>query len=493
MDTPKLSLKELTLKVSEPKNLRPYCQGQSLLFPPNLMDFIKNDDLCMVVDDVVNNLDLSRLYIKVPKEGNLIYHPKMMLKVLFYAYANGIFSSRNIAKALGENIAFIYLAAWQRPNFRTINNFRKKHLKEIKDLFVQIVHVCQELKMVKLGHISIDGSKFKANAANRQAYDAKRVEREVRSILEQAEQKDQEEDAIYGPDKSGDELPEDIRDRKQRLEKLKQIKKKLEQNGRKTVNATDKDAVFMKTRSGINTAYNAQVSADENVQVVVAAEVTNQETDLEQLEPMVEKTEQNTNGAINILTADSGYSSPDNLEKLESNDIDAYIPDAIYQGRKRGKPASPFDKDHFIYDKATNKFICPAGKELTYWYRKKNKRGDYHIYRCNECNNCQYFGQCTTSKRGRTIWRRLVDEKIKAMRLKLDSEQGKSIYAKRQHIVEPVFGHIKSVLGFTGFSLRGLAKVNAEFKLVAIAHNLKKISKYGYQKGIGLTPMVAEG
>ena len=481
------------MKVSEPKNLRPYCQSQSLLFPPNLMDFISNDDLCMVVDDVVNNLDLSCLYIKVPKEGNLTYHPKMMLKVIFYAYASGIFSSRNIAKALSENIAFIYLSAWQQPNFRTINNFRKNHLKEIKDLFVQIVHVCQELKMVKLGHISIDGSKFKANAANRQAYDTKRVEREIKSILDKADQMDQEEDALYGPDKSGDELPEDIRDRKQRLEKLKQIKKKLEQNGGKKVNATDEDAVFMKTKSGINAAYNAQVSADEDVQIIVAAEVTNEQNDQKQLEPMIEKTEQNADASINILTADAGYSTPDNLGKLESHKIDAYIPDDTYQGRSHGKAVSPFDRDNFLYNETEDTFTCPAGKTVFFWHNKRHRGSNCRIYRCQECAGCQHFGHCTTSKRGRTIKRRLVDEKIKAMRTKLDSESGKAIYAKRKYIVEPVFGHIKSILGFTGFSLRGLAKVNAEFKLVAIAHNLKKIAKYGYQKGIGLRPMVAEG
>ena len=208
---------------------------------------------------------------------------------------------------------------------------------------------------------------------------------------------------------------------------------------------------------------------------------------------MIEKTEQNTDASIDILTADAGYSTPDNLEKLESREIDAYIPDDTYQGRSRGKAVSPFDKDHFIYDEAEDTFTCPDGKTVFFWYDTNNKRGHYRIYRCQECLGCQHFGQCTTSKRGRTIKRRLVDEKIKAMRIKLDSESGKAIYAKRKHIVEPVFGHIKSVMGFTGFLLRGLPKVNAEFKLVAIAHNLKKIAKYGYQKGIGMTPMVAEG
>lgn len=446
----------------------------------------------MVIDDVVNNLDLSCLYANIASEGNVAYHPKMMLKVLFYAYARGIFSSRNIAKALGENIAFIYLAAWQRPDFRTINNFRKNNLEQIEDLFVQIVQLCQQLKMVKLGHISIDGSKFKANAADRKSYDRKRVEREMKRILDQAEKQDQQDDALYGSENNGDELPKEIRDREQRIEKLKQIQKQLDRQGKEKINATDADAAFMKTTGGIKTAYNAQASVDEQAQVIVAADVTNQPNDKEQLLPMIEQTEQNTGASIDTLSADSGYSTPENLQKLEAYDVDAYIPDDIYQGRSRGKQVGPFDKEHFIYDQSADAFTCPAGKVLKFWYTKRESKSVYHIYRCKQCDSCQHFGQCTPSKRGRSIWRRLVDNKIKAMRSKLDSDEGKVIYAKRRHIVEPVFGHIKTIIGFTGFHLRGLKKVNAEFKLVAIAHNLKKISKYAYKKGIGLTPRLMQ-
>ena len=446
----------------------------------------------MVIDDVVNNLDLSCLYANISSEGNRPYHPKMMLKVLFYAYTSGIFSSRNIAKALGENIAFIYLAAWQRPDFRTINNFRKNNLDQIKDLFVQIVQLCQQLKMVKLGHISIDGSKFKANAADRKTYDRKRIEREMKRILDQAEKQDQHEDTQYGCENSGDELPKEIRDREQRIEKLKQIQKQLDQKDKEKLNATDTDAVFMKTTGGIKTAYNAQASVDQEVQIIVAADVTSEPNDKEQLLPMIEQTEQNTDGSIEILSADSGYSTANNLEKLEDYDIDAYIPDDTYQSRSRGKQVSPFDKEHFIYDESADVFTCPAGKVLKYWYTKREPKAIYRVYRCAQCNSCQHFGECTKSKNGRSIWRRLVDKKIKAMRLKLDSDMGKATYAKRRHIVEPVFAHIKNVLGFTGFHLRGLKKVNAEFKLVAIAHNLKKISKYAYKKGIGLTPRLIE-
>jgi transposase len=456
------------------------------------MDFIQDDDLCMVVDDVVNGLDLSGLYQKVSSEGNRPYHPKMMLKVLFYAYASGIFSSRKIAKALGENVAFIYLAAWQRPDFRTINNFRTNNIEQLEPLFVQIVRLCQQLKMVKLGHIAIDGSKFKANAADRKTYDKKRIEQEMKRILDKAAQQDQQEDALYGSDNSGDELPEAIRDRKQRIEKLKQIQKELDQQDKGKLNATDAEAAFMKTTAGIKTAYNAQAAVDQEVQVIVAADVTNQPNDRQQLLPMVEQTEQNTQGQIDILSADSDYSTAQNLENLEPHKIDAYIPDDTYQSRCRGKAVPAFDKDNFIYDQDSDVYRCPAGKLLKFWYTKRNPNGDYRVYRCADCDSCPHFGQCTKSKRGRSIWRRFIDPKIKAMRLKLDSKTGKAVYAKRKHIVEPVFGHIKAVLGFNGFHLRGLEKVKAEFKIVAIAHNLKKISKYAYQKGIGLTPRVTE-
>lgn len=482
------------MKILEPKNLRPYSQSQNLLFPPNLREVIADDDLCMVVDEVVNLLDLSALYAKVPSEGNLSYHPKMMLKILVYAYANGIFSSRKIAKALGENVAFIYLAAWQRPDFRTINNFRKNNLSELDDLFVQIVRICQKLKMVKLGHISIDSSRFKANAADRRSYDRKRIEREIKRLLDQAEKADQKEDALLGPENSGDELPKEIRDRKRRIEKLKEIKKQLDQEEKEKLNATDVDAVFMKTTAGIKTAYNAQTAVDEHQQVIIAADVTNQSYDADHLLPMVDQAQENTASSLSVLSADAGYSSADNLEKLEKRKIDAYIPDDQYQSRLRGKQVAPFHKDNFDFDPRGDVFICPEGKQLPFVYRqRRNDKGAYLIYQCSSCSECSHFGQCTTNKKGRTVCRRDIDEKIKQMRLKLDSESGKAIYAKRKVIVEPVFGQIKAVQGFTDFKLRSLKKVNAEFKLVAIAHNVRKISKYIHKKGIDLATKLSEG
>lgn len=222
-------------------------------------------------------------------------------------------------------------------------------------------------------------------------------------------------------------------------------------------NAADPNAVFMKTTAGIKTAYNAQVAVDEYAQVIVAAEVTNRSYDVDDLLPMVLQTEKNTESKINVLSADSGYSSADNLEMLESHKIDAYIPDDQYQSKIRRKKVPPFDKDNFIYDENRDVFICPEGELLEFVCpQRRNDKNAYRIYQCSQCNGCQFFGECTTNKKGRTVNRRPLDEKLKQMRSRLDSESGKAIYGKRKHIVEPVFGQIKAIMGFTGFNLRGL-------------------------------------
>ncbi len=252
----------MILKIPEPCNIRPYNQRQMDLFPPSVRSLIADNHLYIIINDVVNVVDLSCLYKKVSREGNPPYHPAMMLKILFYAYAKGIFSSRKIADAVADNIGFIFLAAWQRPDFRTISDFRKNNLKELEVLFVQIVQLCEQLGMVKLGHVAIDGTKIKANASDANTYDSKRIEREIARWIEQADAVDQKEDHNYGSDKTGDEIPEDIRDRQRRLEKLKELKQQLEQSGREKINRTDVDAVFMKTNDGIQTAYNAQTVVD---------------------------------------------------------------------------------------------------------------------------------------------------------------------------------------------------------------------------------------
>ena len=276
-----------------------------------------------------------------------------------------------------------------------------------------------------------------------------------------------------------DEIPEGIKDRNKRIERLKEIKKELAAKGRQKINTTDPDAVFMKTRQGIKTAYNAQIAVDESHQVIVAADVVNEEADAHQLIPMVEQAER-VAGKIGKLSADAGYSSGENLKAMDSKAIDAHIPDANYQGKQRGKQKTPgdqyFSRDQFIRDELEDCFICPAGKKLHFAYLQRVKNSEpLRLYKCKDHHDCPLRKRCTKSAKARTITLNPHGHRFGAMRLKLDSAHGKRVYNKRKTIVEPVFGHIKETIGFKGFSLRGLWKVRGEFFLVCIAHNLRKL------------------
>lgn len=460
-------------------NVKNYDQNQSLLFPPHLRDFLPDDHQAVIISDIVETMDLSCLYRKLSTEGNQAYHPKMMFKILSYAYANGIFSSRKIQTALHESVAFIFLAAWQKPDFRTISDFRKNNLDEFSRLFHQLVDMCARLGMISLGHLSIDGSKFKANASDKRTYDKKRVNDAIDRLVKQADKIDSSEDQIYGSDNTGDQIPDKIRQQEDRLKKLNQIKKQLEHINKDKINATDPDAVFMKTGYGIKTSYNAQIAVDQKQQVIVAADVTNDPSDTEQLVPMVDQVEQ-TVGSVDKLSADSGYSSGKNLQVMVDKCIDAHIPDANYEASQRGKQDTPgqglFTRASFKRDELNDCFICPAGEKLTFSHMQKVKnKQPLRLYRCRAFRDCHLQKHCTKSRFGRSITLNAYDAQFKAMRSKLDSVHGKRLYAKRKFIVEPVFGHIKEIIGFRKFHLRGLDKVSGEFALVCIAHNLRKI------------------
>jgi len=476
-------------------NVRDYNNKGALLFPAAIGDYLPKDHLAWVIDEVVDRLDLRCLYAKTPSVGNPSYHPKMMLKILFYGYATSAFSSRKIKKALESDVAFIFLSGMQKPDFRTISDFRKNNLKELTEVFVQIVRLCRELGLVELGHIALDSTVIKASANRDQYYDKEQLDEEeqkmqakIKGLLEAAENTDAQEDKLYGSDVCGDELPKDLRSPQERLKKIQEAQNKLRAQSFKEVNLTDSDATFQMQRSGFVTpGYRAEAAIDGKEQIIVACGVTNKRTDYEQLIPLLEQVEANLQETSSqdsvIITADSGYSSMEKLAKLELKEhIDAYIPDARYQGKQRGKiidEDSSFHKKNFTYDVKNNVYVCPDNKRLFFRRRRREKSGAMcSVYQCREYRGCRYAGVCTTNRDGREI--RICDNAgvLYRMRHKLDTAEGKQIYAKRKIIVEPPFGNIKHNLKFREFLLRGLKKVSAEFTLIAIAHNILKIARF---------------
>lgn len=474
-------------------NVRPYNNKEMLLFPACIGDYLPNEHLAWIIDEVAEQLDLSFLYNKISCVGNPSYHPKMMLKVLFYAYTQKVFSSRKIEQKLETDVAFIFLAGMQKPDFRTISDFRKNNLDEISSLFIQIVRLCKEIGLIELGHISLDSTIIKANAGKEQFYTKDRLDKEeelinnkINEILTKAQDIDDQEDQEFGKENRGDEIPQELKDRKARLEKLKIAKKRLEEKELKKINLTDQDATFQKSHGQLVPGYRAQIAVDEKEQIIVACEVDNK-NDNSQLIPMLEKAFKNTEKLVNnsvIVTADSGYSSMKNLREIEESphNIDAYVPDNEYQAKERDKKTeedSLFHKNNFQYDQSRNVYICPNNKELKFIGKRTDDEGNrFSFYRCKDCQGCKNFGVCTKSPEGRSIKIYEDEHFIYDMRRKLNTPEGKLIYRERKFVVESVHGNIKHNLGFREFLLRGKNKVRTEFSLIAIAHNLLKIAKF---------------
>src|SRR3972149_1910784 len=372
-------------------NVRAYNNKELLLFPASVGDYLPKGHLAHVVDEAVEELDLNCLYKKIAPVGNQAYHPALMVKIWFYGYATRTYSSRKIEEKLNTDVAFIYLAGMQKPDFRTISDFRKNNIEQLKELFIKIVQLCHRLGMIKLGEIALDSKVMKANASIDRTYTEKELIKEqevikqaIKEYLERSSQVDEQEDEIYGLDKRGNELPKDIQDKQERIKKMKEILKQLEQaqnklkeSGKEKINLTDEDARIQKTKSGKFSGYRCQTVVDSKEQVIIANDVTNEQNDIGQLIPMVDKALENIREIepdrlcsnspqekIKLL-ADSGYGSVKNLNEIEkeqyADKIESYIPDPNNEHTdKYHKQDSKFHKSKFIYNRQDDSFICPG-------------------------------------------------------------------------------------------------------------------------------------
>lgn len=432
---------------------------QMLLLPPCLLDWLPEGHLARFLIDMVEQLDLSAVYNTYgDKRGQPPYDPAMMVCLLLYAYCVGVPSSRKIEKKTHEDIAFRVIAANRHPDHDSICDFRKRHLKALAALFVQILRLCQEAGMVRLGHVSLDGTKVKANASKHKAMSYERMkkskeelEKEIEELLTKAEAVDEAEDKKYGKGKKGLDLPEELQRREGRLKKIKEAMKALEeeaaaspqsteqkktgkQSEGKTAQAkapapadkaqrnfTDPDSRIMKVSStkSFDQCYNGQAVVDDSHQVIVAAHLSQKSNDVGEVEPMLDVLEENLGKipAGMAVSADNGYFSEDNLMLME----DALLRPFIAIGRLK-------------------------------------------------------HGEVPVSVKGRPPKDMTPKE---AMRRKLATKAGHAIYARRKCTVEPVFGQIKQVRGLRQFSLRGMENVSAEWQIWCLTHNLLKLHRYG--------------
>ena len=463
---------------------KPYKVNQMMLLPPSIHDFVPEGHLAKVIDKVVEQLDIEAIERKYSELGQNTYHPKIMLKLLFYGYAVGERSGRKISKRCDTDTAYMYLSQMYKPDFRTINDFRKNNLEEINGYFIDIVQMCKELGIVKVGQINIDGTKIKANASDRRTKTReeyrrwlKRIDDKIKKILEEADETDNKEDRLYG-DKRGDELPEDINTEEKLKAKIKEVVKRFKDDKEK-INLTDPEAKFMKDGNNrIDTSYNCQAAVTKE-QIIVSGEVITDAADCKMSKLMVETADKNLKEPAKEIAADSGYSSYDNYEYLRKNKKIGYIPDQNFRKDLKGNK-QPYHQDNFQYDKNNDKYICPEGKILELY---KERRKDYgyrkfqiKIYKGKDCPNCSKKSLCTRQKY-RTIAREDRKQLVEQMRRRLKTDEGRKKYIQRMWTTEPIFGHLKFNLGYKQFLLRTLKKVKGEFRLMCIGYNLKKMHK----------------
>jgi len=471
--------------------------NQRQLFPSNIFDLLADNHECYLYSDLFQQLDTTSIERHYKHIGQNAYHPKQIISILIYSYSRGVFSSREIEKRCNEDLSFMYIAQMHCPNFRVLSDFRKNNSAFFHDCFKQTVQLAMELQLASLGHISLDGSKFQANSSKHKAMSYGRLKekeqelsKEIDELIKKASLNDQEEDQAY-KDQTGYEIPEDLKYKEARLKQIQEAKVALEQrekvlnpdkkiDDKKQISFADKDARIMGKKGSFDYQYNAQISVDEDTQIIVGQHLSQNANDKQEIEPALVALEEANGKLPEIMSADNGYMSGDNLQALEESLIDTYI--ATDKGEKKNKISledseRKLVKADFEYDEVTNTFLCPGEQTLVLVKQKTDGTRTYQGD-IEQCNRCIFKSRCCQSTKGeaRTINTDDKEPLRQKMNIKMEEEDSKAIYKKRKVIVEPVFGQIKNT-GFRGFSVRGKEKVAGEFSLVCATHNIKKITK----------------
>lgn len=460
---------------------------QITLLPDSVDDYVGDDDSVRVYDAFIDCLDLKELGITIEANsvGNSSYHPKTMLKVLVYAYSYGWRSSRKIERALHHNLSFMWLSGGLKPAFKTIANFRKNNKEALKQLLVQCARLAMKLNLIEGNTLFTDGSKFRANAGNRESKTLEKwtnykhhVEANIDRLLEESNSIDEaDKGSLVKIDKeliSSQKLSSKISSLLNEFDNQDDAAVRYS-SGEKKVNGTDPESKIMKGRQGSHVSYNVQSTTDLENGLIVSLEGTNSSNDLNELSAQVAIAEKNLGKTCQTVCADAGYSSITDLVKLDSKGKKVIVP-TTKQIEKNSKEY-PFSKDKFQYNSDSDSYSCPEGKELYKSSNKatKNARLDYRMKNKEDCLNSKHFGACTKSKQGRRInisIHRKVKEKLENI---YQSAYGQQVYEKRKIKAELQFGHLKRNLGMGAFLLRGIKGINAELGIAGTCFNIARM------------------
>jgi transposase len=512
------------------KQFRPWTIDEPMFLPAKVQDFVGAGHLArFVLNLVTESIDLTKITGTYGSErGQPPFNPVMMTVLLIYAYCCGVHSSRKIAKACLERVDFISIVGLDRPDFRTIAEFRKRHLKALSDLFVQVLLLCEMAGLVKLGHVACDGTKMKANASKHKAMSYGRMDERIQELEADvaewhklADVADAEEDKLYGRDKTGEELPDWVINKQQRIEKIRQAKAELEAEAKAAAEAkrkaeaekreaeereaeerakngkakkhgnggrpappsdvpdakaqknfTDPESRIMKSKDGFVQAYNAQIAVDAEAQIIVAQYVTQNGGDSGQLVPLIDAVEANLGRKPREVSADAGYCSESNLAALEERDIDGYVATGRARdaaaGKAKAKAADAAETPVHVETTQAQENTVDCEPTMTDVEQSTGSQANDHAAD-------MAIGQAAVGGDGQVAAAQ-KSTRVEAMREKIKAGGHQSPYRLRKQVVEPVFGQIKEAGAFRQFLLRGLENVSYEWALKATAHNILKLA-----------------
>jgi transposase len=505
-----------------------YNQEQPMLLPPSLEELIPEGHVVRVVNKMLGEMDIEPLIRQYKGGGTSAYHPEMLVKVIVYAYTQRIYSSRQIAKALRENVNFMWLSGMNRPDHRTVNRFRGTKMKEaIGEVFYSVIKQLIEGGYIRMEDYFCDGTKIEANA-NRYSFVWRKssekhqanLQEKVHKLLEDIDELEAAEEEEYGDndlEEVGDgkkidaeKLREAVEKINQRLRKdpknkeLKKAKRDLEKDyipreekyeeqakkfeGRNSYSKTDSDATFMRMKEDhmlngqLKPGYNVQIGTEN--QFIVGYSIHQRPGDTGCLKSHLEQVKEMLGRYPKNLVADAGYGSEENYVYLQENGMTAYVKYNTfhYEQKRRVKKNQPYRAENFTYEAEDDIFVCPEGKKLVYMFSKKCRSengfvSSRRIYECQDCQLCPVREKCTKSQNHRRLYVGMELQKLKKeAHDRLESPLGRILRSRRPVEVEAVFGRLKQDWGFRRFLLRGLDKVNLEWGILSLAHNLAKVA-----------------
>ncbi len=472
-------------------------RNQTWLLPPSLDELVSRSHPVRFVAEVIDSMEPSEwTELGIDTAGDPLgapsYDRRGLLGIWTYGFMTGLWSSRKLEAACRDQLAFVWLTGWQQPDHNTLWRFYQAHRDRMRRLLKRTVRMALEMGLVSMAIQAVDGTKVAANADKGRTYDADGLKKFLQRVEDRIRELEHENEAENDPPPQ--QLPDELTKAESLKAKVKAAMKRLAaEEGRKRINLTDGDAELMKSRHGIVAGYNAQAVVtpvaslqderesghEESGLLITAAEVVTEPVDTDQLVPMLEQAEQNAGKRADILVADAGYHSGENLESL--GDRIVAMPEAQDRALR-----NPYHKDRFSHDQETDSYICPHGQRLLFRRIKLTKGTTVREYRAagDICRDCPAFGTCTSNGTwGRRIEIRPHDPALRRHRSWMATEQAKAAYSQRKELVEPVFGILKEQMGLRRFLLRGLAKVRTEFAMLAAAFNLRTLWKFWKKRG----------